>query len=394
MDIDIEGRIRSRIEAVLLNDARNSYELKMMASGEDPLDGEPFAEERNLYQRIINSYRNAVSEVNGLLEENIGFLSAFYRIAETIKEKDDLQDICSQLVDCILQDLGAEYCSVIFRDFDDQRAKPQYLEGIREQRKFLCSHSRPALLASSEFDRIVANLVSESTDCLNIGDVYREPRFFAVDFPSVVRSLVCLPIRLGQETIGALILSHSLPHYFTTNHTRVLKILASILAHLRLLTARAEKPPESSGYPPMRPSSAGESADILSIILLNFESDDRTCNHGPDKETIGSIRAALAGMLLERESLLLYDDAELLALLPGVTAEQVSSRISRFQQEFERWKARQGDRARHLSLRLGYSTCESGEDLARTLETASLIMRPDQYPGTADPAEAHAEPGR
>jgi len=146
MDIDIEGRIRSRIEAVLLNDARNYDEMKMTASGEDPMDGDPFAEERNLYQRIINSYRNAVSEVNGLLEENIGFLSAFYRIAETIKEKDDLQDICSQLVDCILQDLGAEYCSVIFRDCDDQRGKPKYLSASRENSSAATPdpHSLPA----------------------------------------------------------------------------------------------------------------------------------------------------------------------------------------------------------------------------------------------------------
>ena len=392
MDMDIEGRIRSRIEAVLLNDARNYDEMKMMTSGEDPMDGDPFAEERNLYQRIINSYRNAVSEVNGLLEENIGYLSAFYRIVETIKEKDDLQDICSQVVDCILQDLGAEYCSVIFRSGNDQGSKSQYLEGIHEQRKFLCTHSRPALLASTEFDRIVANLVGESADCLNIGDVYREPRFFAVDFPSVVRSLVCLPIRWGQETIEALILSHSLPHYFTNNHTRVLKILASTLAHLRLLTVRADNGGASLVHPSSQPS-ADPADDTLSIVLLNFESDDRNRRYLPDKETIRSIRAALAGVLLERESLLLYDDAELLALLPGVAAEQVSFRVSGLQREFERWKVGQGDRMRHLCLRLGYSTCESGEDLTRTLETASLMMRPDQYSGTLSPAEAHAEPG-
>ena len=86
--MEIEERIRSQIEAILTNDARNFSEIQKMASADEPLDTEALADERNLYHRIINSYRNAVSEVNKLLEENIGSLSGFYRIVESIKEKE------------------------------------------------------------------------------------------------------------------------------------------------------------------------------------------------------------------------------------------------------------------------------------------------------------------
>ena len=75
--MEIEERIRTRIEAILVNDARNFSEIKNMASDDEPLEAEDIlADERNLYHRIINSYRSAVGEVNKLLEESIGSISA------------------------------------------------------------------------------------------------------------------------------------------------------------------------------------------------------------------------------------------------------------------------------------------------------------------------------
>ena len=224
--MDIENRIRARIEAILTNDARNYAEITKTAAMDEPLEADSFAEERNLYQRIINSYRSAVSEVNKLLEENVGFLSGFYRIVENIKEKDDFEEICSQIVDCILQDLGAEYCSLLFHESNG----PLCLEGVREDRKFLRIHSKSSMLGE-EFEREMTIMVRESSECLNVADVYGEPRFNAVDFPSVARSVLCLPITLRQAPVGFLILSHSLPNFFHDNHIRVLKILGSMVAH-------------------------------------------------------------------------------------------------------------------------------------------------------------------
>src|SRR5512136_1295218 len=175
--MEIEDKIRTQIEAILVNDARNYSEIKSMAEEDEPLDASLPTEERNLYHRIINSYRNAVSEVNKLLEQNIGSLSGFYRIVESIKEKEDFQEICSQIVDCILQDFSADYCSLLFPETADTLC----LEGIREDRKFLRIHSKTSLLGSREFERALTLMAEEAgTDCLKIEDVYKEPRFNSV----------------------------------------------------------------------------------------------------------------------------------------------------------------------------------------------------------------------
>jgi uncharacterized protein YigA (DUF484 family) len=374
--MNIEDRIRSRIEAILLNDARNYAEIKGMAEGEEPFGVDSFEEERNLYQRIINNYRSAISEVNQLLEENVGFLSGFYRLLEEIKEKRNFQEVCVQVVDCILQDFGAEYCSLMFLEPLDREGDPFCLEGMREERKCLRIHTQAALLGSTEFEKVVARLVAESSECLNIPDVYREPSFNAVDFPSVVRSLACLPISLGQRPVGVLILSNSLPHYFKDSHIRTLKILASIVAHLRLL---APDMPQVASWP-MREANAptGDYPDAFSIILLDFELTDIFKRSASlDKERIRVIRKWLVRYLGPRESILFNGERELIMFLPGTTADGLAARVVSLRESFEHWKSGQAEKLRNIRMNVGFTTCEEGDDLAKALEVAAAVMHPE-----------------
>jgi uncharacterized protein YigA (DUF484 family) len=376
MDI-IEERIRSRIEAILVNDARNYAEVRMMASSDEPLEYDPFAEERNLYQRTLNSYQSAVSEVNNLLEENVGFLSGLYRMIETIKDKDDFQEICSQIVDCVLQDFGAEYCSLIFQPQSDSEFGLLYHEGIREQHKFLFSHTHATLLGSVEFAQLVTQLARETSDCVNIGDVYREARFNAIDFPSVVRALVCLPIRVRQNPVGVLVLSHSLPRFFNQNHTRALKIIASMVAHACLLSARNKTSCRDTASLQQAAGAAGNEK-TLSVVLLNLEHEAYSRQPLKDRALIDSIRSRLSRTLGDKDSMLLYEGNGLLMLLPGISEEQMPLRAARVRAAYEEWRAGQGDTGRDVHLGLGYSTCESGEDLTQTLQVASMLMRANQ----------------
>jgi hypothetical protein len=371
--MEIEDKIRTQIEAILVNDARNYSEIKNMAEEDEPLDASLPTEERNLYHRIINSYRNAVSEVNKLLEENIGSLSGFYRIVESIKEKEDFQEICAQIVDCILQDFGADYCSLLFPESEDTLC----LEGIQEDRKFLRIHSKASLLGSREFENELTRMAQESPECLNIEDVYKEPRFNTVDFPGVVRSLLCLPILLHNAPVGFLILSHSLPSYFHENHIRVLKILGSFIAHLRLLHQGGRILPSLKPHPAPAQDSAAN-LDAYSVVLMEFDTQDSYGRRVPlEKEAVREIRLRLRSVLETRESILFYGERDLLVFMPGVSSEQLPARIRCLREAFHAWQMDRLEDQRTARMNLGFSVCEGEEDLSRTLEVASVVMHPD-----------------
>jgi hypothetical protein len=374
LGMEIEDRIRTRIEAILVNDARNFSEIKKMAEEDEPLEADDIlADERNLYHRIINSYRNAVSEVNKLLEESIGSLSGFYRIVESIKEKDDFQEICSQIVNCILQDFGADYCGILFPEGQDVLC----LEGICEDRKFFRIHTKDSLLGSKEFELELTRMTEGSPDCLNIEDVYKEPRFNAVDFPGVVRSVLCLPILLHNAPVGFLVLSHSLPNFFKNNHIRVLKIIGSFVAHLRLLHKNGRF------APPVLPEVSlakdeDEKPDAYAVALLEFDASDAYGRRVPlEKKSIREIRKRIQDSLDERESVLFYGERELLVFMPGISSDLLAARVRGLQEAFSRWQHDKIEERRNVRINLGFSVCEGDEDLARTLEVASLVTHPD-----------------
>jgi hypothetical protein len=373
--MDIENRIRSRIEAILVNDARNYAEMKEMASDDEPMETGLLEQERNLYQRIISSYRSALSEVNALLEENVGFLSGLYKILESIKEKRSFEEICTIIVSCVLDDLNAEYGSVVF--FHEGASEPESLsvEGLQESRRLLRIHTEANLLGSTQFRNVLAGILAGNAESFNVPDIYRDRRFNALDLPSVVRSLVCLPITHQGRASGALILSHSVPCFFNDNHLRVLKIVASTLTHIRLLTSDQKQ--ESECYQPREDPDCSEGADEFSIVLLSCERKDsfgRTAFLG--KETIRGLRRRLSEVLRENESILLHHDTEFLLVLPGTSAAALPARVVSLRRAFREWKASQKDQSR-LSMSIGCSTCETGDDLYRTLEVAAVVMHPE-----------------
>jgi hypothetical protein len=371
--MEIEDKIRTQIEAILVNDARNFKEIKRMASEDEPLEAEVLAEERNLYHRIINSYRNAVSEVNKLLEENIASLSSFYRIVDSIKEKKDFQEICSRIVDCILQDFNADYCSLLFPEDDDTLC----LEGICEERKFLRIHTIENLLGSREFEQKLTRMAEDKGDCLYIEDAYKEPQFNTFDFPGVVRSVLCHPITLSNRPAGFLILSHSLPKFFHENHIRVIRILGNYIAHLRLLHYSGTLPVFSGLEDPMEMGDS-DIPDVNSIVLLGFDSMDSYRRRVPlGKDPIRDIRTRIRSVLDPKESVLFYRDRELIVFLPGISSDMLPERVRCIREAFGRWQAKREDDRKNIRMNVGFSVCEGDEDLSRMLEIASVVMHPE-----------------
>jgi hypothetical protein len=371
--METEERIRGRLESILANDARNHAEVRRVASEEGFPAPEGNNEERSLYQRVIHTYRNAIAEVNRRFEENVWFLSGFFRILESIKEEGDFQETCLRIVDCVLREFSAEYCALVISDSPKLGPPALCVEGVQETEKFISVHSRPLLAGSEEFAQILMAIAEEEPAGTAVNDVYVDARFQAIDFPSVIRSLVCLPITLQGKTIGFLVLGHSIPCHFNSDHTRILLILTGLLANVRRLTSSQSAAPESVYLPPPRFEPVDDG--VLSIVLMDFETPGPGGKYMPlDRDTVLIIRKWIAPDLTGRECALFYGEKSLLLMLPGTTSDVVLTRIRDFQNAFLDWRKGQSKKWQAARMNIGYSTCRADEDLLQTLHAASAVM--------------------
>lgn len=374
--METEEWIRNRIEAILASDARNHAEVCRVVSEERPRAAEGSSQERNLYERVIKTYRSAIAEVNRRFEENVWFLSGFYRILESIKEEGDFRETCLRVVDCVLQEFGAEYCALAISDDPAGGELSLCVEGVQETEKFISVHSRPLLAGSEELGLILLSIAEEEPAGTPINDVYVDERFRSIDFPSVIRSLVCLPITLHNRTIGFLVLAHSIPCHFNSDHARILRILTGLLANVKRLTSGL--PVQSKPVRPSNPRTESADEGAISAVLMDFEVQGPGGKYVPlDRDTVLLIRKWIAPDLTGRECALFYGEKSLLILLPGTTADVLLPRVHDFQGAFAEWKREQSEKWHEARMTIGYSTCRADEDLFQTLHSAAAIMHPD-----------------
>ena len=385
--MDIESRVRERIESLLVHNARSQAELRNLDSEDGPLGTDDFEEERDLYHRIINSYRSALSEVNGLLETHIDYLSGFYHVVRAIQDKSDFVQICSGVVRCTLEQFGAEFCGLVFLGDAERAGRRICLEGLAETQKFLRIHSEGKLLGSEEIESAVLKLAVEASDPVVIEDLYADPRFQNIDFPGVMRSLVCVPVEIGGRAEGFMLLTHSRPRFFSSSHVRVLQLIGSLVGYTRYLTREPSSPAVVQEAGPAHRTDDGP--DAVSVVLIECEIPDpfgRTVSL--PRDAVRSLRSALRHTLGPGEAVLFHDEQDLLVLLPGVSSRDLPARVTAIRSAFYGWRESLAGSARDAQLSVGFSTCEDGADLSRCLEIASHLMHPDEEDGQAPVATA------
>jgi len=374
--MEIEDQVLSRLEAVLAEAEGNKGKHDASGGGTLMPFG-PYERERNLYHQLINLHRTSGNAAKRQLRDTLRLLAAFHRIIETIKRNENFQEICSRVVDFGLRDLGAEYCSILLFKEPDSTEYPFRLEGVQEEASFLRIHSGGSLLGSVQFEDTVTRLSRESGECLNVGDVCLDARFDEVDFPSVVRSFVSLPIALNRAAVGFLILSHSRPHFFDNSKILFLKVLATSLAQAHLTTS-AQRETSDFVRPVATTPFAREDHDVLSIIVLDFEIvSPLGQTRSLTRDTLRQIRDNLQAILEGKESLLVQENGELLVLLPGVSDERLFRRVRQLRDAFQQWKIAQNGELHQARLSIGFSTCEQGQNLVEALDVAALMMHPE-----------------
>ena len=147
-----------------------------------------------------------------------------------------------------------------------------------------------------------------------------------MDFPGVVRSVLCLPILLHNAPVGFLILSHSLPKLLprqphpclenTGQPDRALEAPSPGRQAFCLLQSRRRKLNQE----------IPEKPDAYSVVLMEFDTQDAYGRHVPLQQGSRTRNTLLLQSVLEgKESVLFYGEKR----APGVYARRIFGNAAR-----------------------------------------------------------------
>ena len=180
---------------------------------------EQVTRERNLYARTL-------TEANHLYEEKVKELNALRRVGDALRSVQSVRRVCCEIVDILIEEVGAENCSLMLLDQKEKTLSIKAARGQRDGRARYYAEADPE--ARFKLGEGVAGWVAEHAEPVLITDAKDDPRFKPAEAGGFdIRSLLCLPLIEGERVWGVLNLSHSDINAFTEDNESILTIIAT-----------------------------------------------------------------------------------------------------------------------------------------------------------------------
>ena len=179
---------------------------------------EEVRQERDLYSQTL-------ADANRLYDAKLRELAALHRVSTILRNVQSSRQVCTGIVDIMVEEVGAANCSLMCLDRAIGRLTIRAARGQSDHAaRYFDAESAPVSFSVGEG---VAGWVAQHAEPVLIPDVGRDPRFKPFEIPeSSVRSLLCLPLVEGDQVWGVLNLSHPDLDAFTEDNERILSIVA------------------------------------------------------------------------------------------------------------------------------------------------------------------------
>ncbi|MBI3014488.1 MAG: GAF domain-containing protein, partial [Candidatus Tectomicrobia bacterium] len=176
--------------------------------------------ERDLYARTLQ-------ETSLRFQEKVEEISVVRRVADGLKFWNDFPRTCKELLTIVCEETGAENCSLMLADDAKVCLSLVAARGIDDEQASFYTPEDPATVYFKWGEGIAGTVAKTGEICL-LSDARQDERFVTgPPYGDSVVSLLCLPLKNGDEVIGVLNLSHSEPAAFDDNAQRLLTIIAS-----------------------------------------------------------------------------------------------------------------------------------------------------------------------
>lgn len=174
--------------------------------------------ERNLYAKTL-------AEANRLYEEKVKELNALRRVGDALRSVLSVRKVCGEIVDVLVEEVGAENCSLMLLDRKEGTLLLKAARGKRDSAARYFESDEPE--TRFKLGEGVAGWVAQNARPVLIPDTSQDERFKRAEAGGLdIRSLLCIPLVEGTQVWGVLNLSHSDINAFTEDNERILTIIA------------------------------------------------------------------------------------------------------------------------------------------------------------------------
>ena len=186
-----------------------------------------FEETVQQLKRQRDAYAHALSQSNQAFMDKVKEFSILKRLADTITWNMDKRQICTEIVDVIIDETTAENCSLWLMDSHREFLRLAAVKGQLDHRARYFS-AEESEKHQMKVGTGAAGWVAEKGESLLIEDVANNPLFVKSSSSGAeptITSLLCLPIKGHDRVLGVLNLSHPDIGAFSLENERVLGLI-------------------------------------------------------------------------------------------------------------------------------------------------------------------------
>ncbi len=174
-------------------------------------------------------YYSTLLKTNRQLVKKIHELSIVRRINDSLQYVPDIKKVCCSIIDTIKDEINVRYCSIMVLDNKKKCLILKALWSPVENKAIFYETDSPHY--HFKLDEGVAGKVAKEGKSILISDVTIDERFVSINnINNHIKSLLCLPLKAGGETVGVMNLSHNNANAFGPEEEHLLTMITNQIA--------------------------------------------------------------------------------------------------------------------------------------------------------------------
>ena len=174
-------------------------------------------------------YYSTLVHNNMKFMKKIHELSIVKRINDALGYVPDMKKVCCSIIDTVRDEINIKYCSLMILDRKRNCLRLKALWSPKESKPIFYEKDSPHY--RFQLDEGIAGKVATGGVPILVNDVSMDDRFIAIQNRGRgIKSLLCMPLRAGDEIVGVLNLSHQDANAFNQDDKHLINMITNQIA--------------------------------------------------------------------------------------------------------------------------------------------------------------------